>query len=345
MKKATSDESSPAGPAELPSSLNYVDDRDPGIRRKAAAKGFAYTGVDGKPVKDEATLKRIRSLVIPPAWRDVWICPDPSGHIQATGRDARGRKQYRYHADWRKSRDHSKYDKMIDFGRRLPKLRARIEADLALRGLPREKVVAAVVRLLELTLIRVGNDAYARENKSFGLTTMRKRHVELGATGAVFEFRGKSGVAHKTGFRDRKLARVVRACGDLPGQRLFQYLDEDGERHSVGSSEVNAYIHEAIGDGFSAKDFRTWAGALCALEIFDSMEPPTSAIQAKAMIKACVDGVSRRLGNTPAVCRACYIHPAVIAAFEAGELTRPRAGADPERRLIRLLEGGREEAA
>ena len=337
MKKATSDESSTAGPAALPASLNYVDDRDPGIRRKAATKGFAYAGIDGKPVTDEATLKRIKALVIPPAWNDVWICPDASGHIQATGRDAKGRKQYRYHADWRKSRDHSKYDKMIDFGRKLPKLRARIDEDLALRGLPREKVVAAVVRLLELTLIRVGNDAYARENKSFGLTTLRMRHVELGSTGAVFEFRGKSGVSHKTSFRDRKLARVVKACGDLPGQRLFQYLGEDGERRSVGSSEVNAYIHEAIGDGFSAKDFRTWAGALTALEVFDSMQPPTSAVQAKAMIKACVDAVSQRLGNTPAVCRACYIHPAVIEAFEAGGLARSRAGADPERRLVRLL--------
>jgi DNA topoisomerase-1 len=234
---------------------------------------------------------------------------------------------------------------MIDFGRALPKLRARLEEHLARRGLPKEKVVAAVVKLLELTLVRVGNDEYAKENKSFGLTTLRKRHVDIGSTGAVFEFKGKSGVSHRTGFRDRRLARVIQACEDLPGQRLFQYVDEDGERRAIGSAEVNAYIRDAMGDEFSAKDFRTWAGALIAAETFDDMPPPTSAMQAKAQVRECVKRVSRRLGNTPAVCRACYIHPLVIEAFEAGELKPLRAGADPERRLIRLLESGRPKKA
>jgi DNA topoisomerase-1 len=325
----------------IPDELNYVDDRDPGIRRKEKRGGWRYLDADGETIDDEKTLTRIKALAIPPAWTDVWICPDPKGHIQATGRDAKGRKQYRYHPRWREARDRSKYDKMIDFGRALPKLRARLDEDLSRRGLPKEKVLAAVVSLLELTLVRIGNDAYAKENNSFGLTTLRKRHVDIGATGAVFEFKGKSGVAHKTGFRDRRLARIVQACEDLPGQRLFQYVDEAGERHQVGSADVNAYIREAIGEEFSAKDFRTWAGALAAAECFDAMPPPTSATQAKAQVRECVKRVSQRLGNTPAVCRACYIHPAVIEAFEAGELKPLRKGADPERRLIRLLESAR----
>jgi DNA topoisomerase-1 len=327
---------------ELPPELNYVDDRDPGITRRETSRGWTYRDPDGEVITDEATLKRIRSLAIPPAWTQVWICADPMGHIQAVGRDAKGRKQYRYHPRWREARDRSKYDKMVEFGRALPKLRARVDADLARHGLPKEKVVAAVVRLLELTLIRVGNDEYAKENKSFGLTTLRKRHVDLGSTGAVFEFKGKSGVAHRTGFRDRRLAQVIRACQDLPGQRLFQYVDEEGERRHVGSAEVNAYIQDAIGEEFSAKDFRTWAGALAALEYFDEAQPPASAVQAKAMMRECVKRVSQRLGNTPAVCRACYIHPAVFTAFESGELKPLRKGADPERRLIRLLASSRQ---
>lgn len=334
---------------DLPPGLNYSDDHEPGIRRAAGKDGFVYHAPDGEKIDDEATLARIRSLAIPPAWTNVWISADAQGHLQATGRDAKGRKQYRYHPRWREVRDRSKYDKMIAFGRALPKLRAKVDADLARRGLPKEKVVAAVVRLLELTLVRVGNDAYARQNKSFGLTTLRKRHVDIGPAGAVFEFRGKSGVPHKTGFRDRRLARVIQACEDLPGQRLFQYVDADGARHSIGSADVNAYIHEAIGEEFSAKDFRTWAGALTAADYFDHLDPPTSATQAKAMVRECVKAVSRRLGNTPAVCRACYIHPAVIEAFENGELKPLRSGADPEKRLIRLLLAARkteiEEAA
>lgn len=322
-----------------PHGLTYVDQLEPGIIRKEGRSGFIYKNPSGDRVDDPETLARIKALVIPPAWTDVWICPDPDGHIQAVGRDQKGRKQYRYHARWRESRDARKYDRMIAFGRALPKLRKKVEADLALRGLPRDKVLAAAIRIMELTLIRVGNDIYARENKSFGLTTLRKRHAILAGSGAIFEFRGKSGVRHKTGFRDRRLARILRACEDLPGQRLFQYVDEDGARHAIGSADVNAYIHEAIGDGFSAKDFRTWAGALAAAEFFDEAGPATSPSQAKAMVRECVKAVSQRLGNTPAVCRACYIHPAVIEAYEAGELKPLRAGADPERRLIRLLKG------
>jgi DNA topoisomerase I len=329
---------------DLPPELNYVDDRDPGITRHESTGGWTYRDPDGGVVRNRQTLARIRALAIPPAWTGVWICPDPKGHIQAVGRDAKGRKQYRYHARWREARDRSKYDRMVEFGRALPRLRAQVDADLARHGLPKEKVVAAVVRLLELTLIRVGNDEYAKQNKSFGLTTLRKRHVDLGSTGAVFEFRGKSGVAHKTGFRNRRLARVIKACQDLPGQRLFQFVDQDGERHQVGSADVNAYIRAAIGEEFSAKDFRTWAGALRALEYFDEAEPPASAVQAKAMIRECVSRVAQRLGNTPAVTRACYIHPAVFAAFESGELKPLRKGADPERRLIRLLASAREAA-
>jgi len=321
----------------LPARLHYSDPLEPGIIRKRSRSGFSYRHADGAPVTDEATLARIKALVLPPAWEDVWICEDPNGHIQAIGRDAKGRKQYRYHARWRETRDRSKYDKMVAFGKALPKLRARVEEDLARRGLPREKVLAAIVRLLELTLIRVGNDAYAKENQSFGLTTLRKRHTVLTGAGAIFEFRGKSGVKHKTGFRDRKLARIVAACQDLPGQRLFQYLDEDGERHAVDSAEVNAYIHEAMGEAFSAKDFRTWAGALAAADYFETLGPPSSPTQAAAAVRECVSQVARLLGNTPTVCRKCYIHPAVIDAYQAGGLTKPRTGTDPEARLIKLL--------
>jgi DNA topoisomerase-1 len=283
-------------------------------------------------------LARINALAIPPAWTDVWISPDASGHIQAIGRDGRRRKQYRYHAKWRESRDQSKYDRLIAFGRALPKLRAQTDKDLARRGLPREKVVAAVVRLLEVTLIRVGNESYARDNKSFGLTTLRKRHAILRSAGAVFEFRGKSGVSHRTGFTDRKLGRVVRACQDIPGQRLFQFVDEDGQKHAVGSADVNAYIRDVIGDEFSAKDFRTWAGTLEALSYLSESGKPASATQTEAMVRECVKVVARRLGNTPAVCRACYIHPKVLEGFRKNQLGDFRSR-DPEKRLIALICG------
>jgi DNA topoisomerase-1 len=318
--------------------LTYVDDRDPGITRKGTARGIEYRGPDGKPVKAKKTLERINKLVIPPAWTDVWICPDPSGHIQATGRDVKGRKQYRYHDDWRSVRDGHKYERMIAFGRALPRLRRRLDADLVKRGLPREKVLAAVVRLLETTLIRVGNDEYAKQNKSFGLTTMQKRHVQVGGAQAVFEFRGKSGKVHQTGFRDRRLARVVRACQELPGQRLFKYVGEDGAPQAVTSSDVNAYLKEAMGD-FTAKDFRTWAGTLNAARALTLQPEPTSPTAAKQAVSTCVKAVAGLLGNTPAVCRAAYIHPAIIEAYETGTLgqlfgSSPQAGAPA---LLRFL--------
>jgi DNA topoisomerase-1 len=324
-------------PAEVPSGLIYADRMAPGISRHATKDGFSYRDAEGKAIKDDKTLARIKALVIPPAWADVWICPSPRGHIQATGKDKRGRLQYRYHAKWRESRDGAKYDRMSDFGKKLPALRAQVNHDLAKRGLPQEKVLAAVVRLLELTLIRVGNEEYAKTNKSFGLTTFRDKHVSFTGAGAVFEFRGKSGVEHRTGFKDRRLARIVKACQDLPGQRLFQYVDADGVRHGVTSADVNFYIQAGMGEDFSAKDFRTWWGGLAAMHVFEEAGKPSSDMQAKAMVREGVKQVSQLLGNTPAVCRKCYIHPAVIRAYESGRLTRPRAGADPERRLLKIL--------
>jgi DNA topoisomerase-1 len=316
--------------------LAYVNDQEQGIRRLAHGKGFSYVDEDGRTVKDEATLARIKALVIPPAWTNVWICPDPNGHIQAVGRDQKGRKQYRYHPDWRADRDARKYDRMAAFGRALPKLRKRVAADLARRGLPREKVLAAVVSLLELTLIRVGNDEYAKTNKSFGLTTMQKRHLKLASGGAVFEFKGKSGKMHKTGFRDRRLARIVAACQELRGQRLFQYVDEDGQRRAIESSDVNDYIRAACGEDFSAKDFRTWYGSLAALEALSTSPTPATQTEAKRTLNTCVKAVAGLLGNTPAVCRAAYIHPKVLEAFETSRLPKRRASS-PRARELALL--------
>jgi DNA topoisomerase-1 len=326
--------------------LTYVNDHDPGIRRVTDRRGVRYVDADGRPVCDAATLDRIHKLVIPPAWTDVWICPDPRGHIQAVGRDARGRKQYRYHDDWRALRDADKYHRMVAFGRALPRLRQRVEADLARPGLPREKVIAAAVRLLEITLIRVGNDEYARANKSFGLTTLRKRHVTLSGAGAVFEFRGKSGKDHRTGFHDRRLARVLRRCEELPGQRLFQYVDEAGERRHVESNDVNAYLHDALGDDFSAKDFRTWAGTLAAARGLCLLAAEDGAAPTKKAITTCVRAVAGLLGNTAAVCRASYIHPWVFEAYETGQLSADLAGepADAERALLGLLDAPEETA-
>jgi DNA topoisomerase-1 len=319
--------------------LVYVNDQDRGLRRIIHKSGADYLDPKGRPVRDPETLERIRRLAIPPAWNDVWISPSPRGHIQAVGRDARGRKQYRYHADWRVERDAHKYHRMAAFGRALPRLRERIAGDLAKPGLPREKVLAAAVRLLEITLIRVGNDEYARANKSFGLTTLRKRHMTLSTAGAVFEFRGKSGKDHRTGFRDRRLARVLRRCQHLPGQRLFQYVDETGERRHVESDDVNAYLREAMGEDFSAKDFRTWAATLSAaralcLESAEDGHTPT-----KRTVATCVKAVAGLLGNTPTVCRASYIHPCVFEAYEDGRLAPDLIGetAKAERALIAML--------
>jgi DNA topoisomerase-1 len=332
----------------VPDGLTYVSDQDPGIRR--VGKGphdFGYRDAKGQAIKDEATLERIRKLVIPPAWTDVWIAPEASGHIQATGRDQRGRKQYRYHDAWRQTRDADKYGRLIDFGRALPRLRARIDADLSKRGLPREKVLAAVIRTMELTLIRVGNEEYARTNKSFGLTTLRDRHAKIGARKAMFEFRGKSGKVHQTGFSDARLARVVKACQDVPGQRLFQYYDADGGRHAVESADVNAYIREALGGDFSAKDFRTWAGTVSAARALALQGPCDGAAGVKRNINMCVKAVAGVLGNTAAVARRAYIHPAVLEAY--AETTLPlKVGKSPrafELSVLRFLETARDQAA
>lgn len=316
--------------------LAYVNDQEQGLTRLGRPGRFAYADADGTPVKDEATLERIRLLAIPPAWTGVWICPDPNGHIQAIGRDQKGRKQYRYHPDWRADRDARKYERMAAFGRALPRLRKRVDQDLARRGLPREKVLAAVVRLLELTLIRIGNDVYAKTNKSFGLTTMQKRHLTLSGGGAVFEFKGKSGKIHRTGFRDRRLARIVRACQDLRGQRLFQYLDEDGQRRSIESHDVNDYIRAIAGQDFSAKDFRTWYGSLAALEALSLQPAPANKTEAKKALNLCIKAVAGLLGNTPAVCRAAYIHPRVLEAFETSQLPKRRASSARARELALL---------
>jgi DNA topoisomerase-1 len=299
--------------------LRYVNPDDPGITRRRHARGFAYRDGDGRPVRDEETLARIRRLAIPPAWTDVWICPSPKGHIQATGRDARGRKQYRYHELWRTVRDEAKYERTIEFAHALPALRAQVDRDLRRQGLPREKVVATVVRLLETTLMRVGNDEYAKANRSFGITTLRDRHVRVNGGSLRLAFRGKAGKQHEVGLRDRRLARIVRECQELPGQRLFQYHDEDGQRQAVTSDDVNEYIRRATGGDFSAKDFRTWAGTVLAAEALREI----AAVQdqpAKQALSRAVEGVARSLGNTPTVCRSCYIHPAVVDAYMDGSL-------------------------
>jgi DNA topoisomerase-1 len=320
--------------------LTYVHDDDPGIARLKSGAGFTYRDAHGRTIRDARELDRIRALVIPPAWTNVWICPDPRGHIQATGRDQRGRKQYRYHPDWRASRDTHKYGRVAAFGRALPRLRKQVELDLGRRGLPREKVLAAVVRLLEVTLIRVGNTEYAKTNKSFGLTTMQKRHVKVSGAGAVFEFRGKSGKSHRTGFHDRRLVRIVRACQDLRGQRLFKFRDEHGELRPVESTDINDYLRAATGQDFTAKDFRTWAGTLSAARALAMQPPPESPTHAKRSVAACVKAVSGLLGNTPAVCRAAYVHPLILDAYTEGRLTLSTNGSPRgfETAIIRMLE-------
>ncbi|ODT86576.1 DNA topoisomerase IB [Phenylobacterium sp. SCN 70-31] len=335
-------EMSGAADGKPPPGLIWCNDSEPGLGRLAAPDGFDYVDADGARVRDAVTLERIRKLAIPPAWTDVWICPRPRGHIQAVGRDARGRKQYRYHPRWREARDGDKYDRLVAFGRALPRLRRRVEADLSRRGLPREKVLAAIVRTMERTLIRVGNEAYARQNRSFGLTTLRDRHAKIGAERAVFEFRGKSGKVHVTGFRDRRLARVLKACQDLPGQRLFQYVDETGGRHAVESADVNAYIREAMGEDFSAKDFRTWAGTVAAARALVICGRGTSDAEGRRNVQTCVKAVARLLGNTAAVARSAYIHPAILQAYEAGRLDLSNLdGRRFELAVLRQLERGR----
>jgi DNA topoisomerase-1 len=295
--------------------LRYVTDTQPGLRRKRAGKGFQYLDAAGAVIRDGATLARIRSLAIPPAWSDVWICARDDGHLQATGFDARHRKQYRYHPRWRKARDESKYGKMIAFAKALPQVRARVEQDLSRRGMQREKVLAAVVRLLETTLIRVGNGEYARTNESFGLTTMHNGHADVQGSRICFEFRGKSGVEHEIDIRDPRLAKIVAQCQELPGQELFQYVDDDGVPRDIGSADVNEYLREISGQDFTAKDFRTWAGTALAAQALREFEDFDSQAAAKRNITQAIERVAQRLGNTKTVCRKCYVHPAVIDAY------------------------------
>ena len=322
--------------------LRYVSDTSPGIHRRRVGKHFSYTGLDGKPIHDEQELKRIRSLAIPPAWNNVWICPNPRGHIQASGRDARGRKQYRYHPEWRKIRDETKYDRLIAFGQALPQIRERVNADLARPGLPREKVLAVVVRLLDTLSMRVGNEEYVRENKSFGLTTLRNRHVQINGASIRFHFRGKRGKEHDVGVRDRRLARIIKQCQDLPGHELFQYLDESGKRQPIDSADVNEYLRTITGKDFTAKDFRTWVGTVetvCALTELGEAETQT---QAKKHLAQAIETAAKHLGNTPANCRKSYVHPQVINSYLDGKLL-PALRQNDEQAVAESLHGLRPE--
>jgi DNA topoisomerase-1 len=298
--------------------LRYVNDNRPGIRRERDGEAFRYVDADGDPVSDEGTLKRIKSLAIPPAWTEVWICQYANGHLQATGRDARGRKQYRYHPKWRDVRDEVKYERMIKFGQALPAIRREVDRALKLPGLPREKVLATIVYLLEVTMMRIGNDEYARENHSYGLTTLRNRHVKIDGSDVEFRFRGKSGVFHKVHVHDRRLARIIQRSRDLPGQELFQYVDDDGESRSIDSADVNEYLRTITGEDYTAKDFRTWSGTVLAALALQEFEKFDSEAQAKKNIVRAIESVAERLGNTPSVCRKCYVHPAVLEAYLDG---------------------------
>jgi DNA topoisomerase-1 len=302
--------------------LRYVADATPGLERKTRGTGFRYIRPGGKIIRDRNELIRIKRLTIPPAWTDVWICPSPNGHLQATGRDARRRKQYRYHSLWREVRDSTKYDRMIAFGKALPKIRKRVQGDLKLKDLPRDKVIAAVVRLLETTLIRIGNDEYARENSSYGLTTMRNRHAKVSGARATFEFYGKSHRRHVISVDDPALAKIVKRCRDLPGYELFQYVDQDGQRQKLHSDDVNQYLREITGEDFSAKDFRTWSGTLLAFLALKQFAKFTSTRRAKRNVVQAIEAVARLLGNTPAICRKCYVHPAIIDSYLNGSWFR-----------------------
>ncbi|HVV91991.1 MAG TPA: DNA topoisomerase IB [Hyphomicrobiales bacterium] len=312
--------------------LIYASDAEPGWSRRKLRGGFAYFDRGGDMIRDERKLVRVRGLAIPPAWREVWICPSPRGHMQATGRDDRGRKQYRYHPDWIEVRDEAKFDRLIEFAKALPAIRRRIDADLSRRGLPREKVVAAVVRLLDETLIRVGNDEYRRANGSYGLTTLQNRHVAVGASALRFSFKGKSGKQWQLKLADRRIARIVRACQDIPGQHLFQYVGEDGGHHPIGSQDVNGYIHGLLGAGFTAKHFRTWAGTVQAALSLRARAPFESQGQARRKLNAALDEVAARLVNTRAIARRCYVHPVVIEAWLAGTLPEALDRAAKKRR-------------
>jgi DNA topoisomerase-1 len=325
--------------------LRYVSDQSPGIRRKRVGKAFSYLASDGHTIRDAETIRRIKGLAIPPAWIDVWICPDPRGHLQATGRDARGRKQYRYHPRWREVRDAVKYDRMLAFAEALPKIRERTDRDLEHAGLPREKVLASVVRLLEETRIRIGNDEYRRENGSYGLTTLRNRHVSVIGAEVRFTFRGKSGKHHTIELHDRRMARIIKRFLEIPGQELFQYVDDDGGAKDIDSADVNEYLREITGEDFTAKDFRTWAGTILAARFLRETAGAANSRRAKKELVRAIARVADELGNTPAIARKGYIHPAVIAAYLSGGLKRisEKEAPDPyklsaeERSLLALL--------
>jgi len=327
--------------------LRYVTDADPGIQRKRKGKGFRYIGVDGAPVRDAETLERIKALVIPPAWTEVWICANPKGHLQVTGRDARGRKQSRYHPRWREVRDETKYERLLQFGTVLPAIREQVQQDLSLSGISRRRVLATVIYLMETTFIRVGNEEYARENRSYGLTTMRNHHVAINGSAITFKFRGKSGIRHSIDLHDRRLAKIIQRCQDLPGGELFQYIDPEGEPQTIDSADVNEYIREISHQDFTAKDFRTWAGTVLALVALQEFEIFESETQAKKNIVQAIKQVAMNLGNTPSVCRKCYVHPAVLecylkeimAASHSRSPTRrsPSSLRPAEKALIKLL--------
>lgn len=300
--------------------LRYVTDDRPGIRRRKSGKGWSFSKADGTRISDPDVIKRIKSLVIPPAWTEVWICPFANGHIQATGRDARGRKQYRYHPAFREVRESTKYEHVVAFANALPAIRERVRTDMSKRGLPREKVLATVVHLLETTLIRVGNDDYAKQNKSYGLTTLKNRHVEVDGSDVRFRFVGKSGKQWSLQVKDRRVAKIIKACQDLPGQELLQYIDEDGKPQSVSSGDTNAYLREITGEDITAKDFRTWAGTVLAALALKELQSFDSAAQAKRNMRAAIERVAARLGNTPTICRKCYIHPEIITCYLDGRL-------------------------
>src|ERR1700754_1693003 len=320
MTRDTAQAIAAAMPPEMPAGLRHADDTRPGYTRKKLARGFAYFDTHGKRIDDEAVIARINAIVIPPAYTNVWICPDARGHIQATGRDARGRKQYRYHPQWRETRDADKFSRMAAFGRALPRIRARVQRDLARSCIPRAKVIAAVVHLLDHTLVRIGSVEYARENQSYGLTTLRKKHVKIQSGEVRFRFAGKGGIEHDVPIGNPRVKRIVRKCAELPGHDLFQYLDEDGTRRTVGSADINDYLRDVSGADFTAKDYRTWAGSVFAMAALRQLVCE-NATDAKRHIVATVKEVATLLRNTPAVCKRCYIHPEVIAAFDAGALT------------------------
>lgn len=309
-------------PAEIAEAagLIYVSDTTPGIRRRRSGKGFTYWGGNGKRITDDGVLARIKALAIPPAWTEVWICADKNGHLQATGRDAKGRKQYRYHTRWHERRGADKFGRLVTFGEALPRIRERVEADLSLHGLPREKVLATIIRLLDVAHIRIGNREYTRANHSFGLTTLRDKHVRINGSSLRFKFRGKGGIPHAIDLKDRRLARIVKRCQEVPGQELFQYLDDDGNPQDIGSHDVNDYLREISGQDFTAKDFRTWGGTLLALQAFQAIGPCESRTQARQNAVRVVRRVAEQLGNTPAVCKKYYIYPALVEAFLEGTL-------------------------